>query len=736
MRTNTDGNGAPKSLFQRATIHDPVYFGSFVAAILIASLLLFLIGPGSLASRRNFSGIIPGKIAERDITAGKDVVYVDKAATKLRLESEEQLVLPVFQIDSSISTQSMNQLRGFKDYFQELLNSGTPFESMQLMIQSRFPGIISRDTLYSLMKTPLKSQVFLYTETILEDVMYRGIFVIPSEGLDVYNPDYFNLKRLVNGKAEYEQLPRTSLTTKADLPRILAEEMTQRHLAPPLSGIVSDLVNAFAAENSFFDAAQSSLLLQKVRSKIEPVTRSVGKNELLVKKGEMVSTENYDRIIAIQKAISTSDAGLLLSGIGLLLVAAFFGYLVLHENNLPSTVSGRSAGSLIIWTSLLFYVAVMLAGRTSMNRTPLDGAYFIPASLFAGMIAALTSTHIGLFFSVLLALLTASASNLNAHLVLLVLLSGIAANLTTSTANTRIMLVKAAVMQASVQFFVTVILLLQNGLYLGDLLPTAFLQALNGFISGTLLLALLPVLEQLLNIPTRFRLMELSDINSPALKELLTVAPGTYTHSINVAHLAETAAEDVGADPLLARVGAYYHDIGKTDQPEYFVENQSGTNRHDDMNPRLSATVIRSHVKLGTEKARELGLPQAVVDIVAQHHGNSVIAWFYAKAKKDDPAVRIEDFSYPGVPPTSRESGIVMLADSVEAATRTLKKPTMSRLEEYIRQIIMEKMQNGQLDNCGLTLRDLDIINNSFARILAGHFHSRIEYPKQKEASR
>lgn len=230
--------------------------------------------------------------------------------------------------------------------------------------------------------------------------------------------------------------------------------------------------------------------------------------------------------------------------------------------------------------------------------------------------------------------------------------------------------------------------------------------------------------------------MELSDLNAPILKRLLTVAPGTYSHSVTVAHLAESACREIGADPLLARVGAYYHDIGKIEQPEYFVENQTGYNKHDDINPRLSVTVIRSHVKLGVEKARSLGLPEAIVAMIGEHHGNSRIHYFYSQALKDDPEAKAEDFSYPGQTPGSREAAVVMLADTVEAATRTLKRPTLGRLEEFIKELVMEKVRQGQLDRCELTFHDLEVIQDSFARILAGHFHSRIEYPKMRGEAR
>jgi hypothetical protein len=224
--------------------------------------------------------------------------------------------------------------------------------------------------------------------------------------------------------------------------------------------------------------------------------------------------------------------------------------------------------------------------------------------------------------------------------------------------------------------------------------------------------------------------MELADLNSPILKRLLTVAPGTYSHSVTVANLAESACRDIGANALLARVGAYYHDIGKMDQPDYFIENQAAYNKHDELAPLMSATIIRSHVKLGIEKARLLGLPQAVIDIISEHHGNSVIAWFYNEALKQEDQVRADDFSYPGNPPRSKEAAVVMLADTVEAAMRTLKKPTLAKIEKFVHELIIGKFEQGQLNQSELTFRDLELIKNAFIRVLAGHYHSRIEYPK------
>ena len=182
-------------------------------------------------------------------------------------------------------------------------------------------------------------------------------------------------------------------------------------------------------------------------------------------------------------------------------------------------------------------------------------------------------------------------------------------------------------------------------------------------------------------------------------------------------------------------MGAYYHDIGKIEQPEYFVENQKGQNKHDAISPTLSASVIKSHVRKGVEKAHQMHLPQVIIDIIAEHHGNSVIAYFYNEAKEKDPSLSPEDFSYPGPAPTSRESAVVMLADTVEAACHTLESPSVPRLEKFITQLVSGKVEHNQLDNCGLTFRDVSKIKEAFVQVLAGYYHTRIEYPDQKDPS-
>jgi len=243
------------------------------------------------------------------------------------------------------------------------------------------------------------------------------------------------------------------------------------------------------------------------------------------------------------------------------------------------------------------------------------------------------------------------------------------------------------------------------------------------------------VFEYLFDITTDMTLVELSDMNHPLLKQLSIEAAGTYNHSVLVANLAESAAAKINANPLLARVASYYHDIGKINRPGYFVENQLfDKNIHDKLSPNMSALIISSHVQNGLEMARKNRLPTVIQSAIAQHHGTSKVSFFYEKALEQDPhkQVQEEDFRYPGPRPQSRENAIIMLADSVEAASRSIAKSSPKLLRELVKKIIHDKFASSQLDECDLTFQDLDRIIEGFMPVLQGIFHTRIEYPTKK----
>jgi putative nucleotidyltransferase with HDIG domain len=249
----------------------------------------------------------------------------------------------------------------------------------------------------------------------------------------------------------------------------------------------------------------------------------------------------------------------------------------------------------------------------------------------------------------------------------------------------------------------------------------------------------LGIFERIFDITTDITLLELSDLNHPLLKELAVKAPGTFHHSIVVGNLSESAAKTIGANSLLARVGSYYHDIGKMEKPEYFVENeQGGDNKHKSLAPNMSAIILASHVKAGLEMAEEYKLPKIIRDFIPEHHGRNLMSFFYDKAlqAQEKNEVNLDDYRYPGPSPQSKETAIVMLADMVEAATKTLKNPTAGRLRKLVEELIEKRFLDGELDESDLTMRDVKGIIDGFMSVLAGIYHKRIEYPGSEESNK
>jgi len=275
--------------------------------------------------------------------------------------------------------------------------------------------------------------------------------------------------------------------------------------------------------------------------------------------------------------------------------------------------------------------------------------------------------------------------------------------------------------------------LIGGNVNLNLLFAAGIFGAINGILSAILMIGALPYLETAFSITSMIKLLELSNPTHPLLKQLLLMAPGTYHHSLMVANLAEAAAEPIGANPLLVRVGSYYHDIGKVKRTDYFVENQRGyENPHEKIAPALSALIITSHVREGVELAREARLPQVIIDFIEQHHGTSLAKYFYSRALEEERegSISEENFRYEGPKPQSKEVALVMLADSVEAAVKSLQDPNPERIRNMVRRIIKDKLNDGQLENSDLTFKDLDTVAGSFCQMLEGIYHKRIEYPE------
>ena len=383
---------------------------------------------------------------------------------------------------------------------------------------------------------------------------------------------------------------------------------------------------------------------------------------------------------------------------------------------------------------LIVFFATSFGMKNAIFQNPYTLPVMIPSVFSAFLVAILFGQTSAIFFSALLALGVLGASSFQIVPTLYTLAVCVSSSRIVMKIERRIDMVFASIMQAVLS---VVFIVFFKVMFNSDFNDSVFIfpgLAFNSFLSGILVLGFLTPLESILNTASVFRLMDLSDQNTPVLRKLLLAASGTHQHCMMVAQLAENACKEIGANALLARVGSYYHDIGKMEHPEYFTENNiDSVNRHTDLNPSLSVSVIKSHIKLGVEKAHQLRLPQQIIDIIAEHHGNSLITYFYNKAKEKDENVSPDDYSYPGNPPASKESAVVMLADVCEAACKSLEKPTAQRLEKFIQELINSKIESGQLDNSALTFGELTKIRDTFVRILAAYYHGRIKYQNQKD---
>lgn len=364
--------------------------------------------------------------------------------------------------------------------------------------------------------------------------------------------------------------------------------------------------------------------------------------------------------------------------------------------------------------------------------------YYIPVASVAMLTTLLYSDlQLSFIMSLLSSVIVGLVAGSNFDAVLIFFIGSLMAAFVVKEARTRGRLIEAGVLVAAIQVLCVVLLkpsvdvLMTKDFIFNYLKPLV----INGFVSAFVVIATCKIFESCFGVLTNFSLLELSDFNHPLLKKMTLEAPGTYHHSLVVSNLAEAAADAIGAHALLTRVGACYHDIGKTVKPEYFTENQLyGGNKHDDLEPSMSRLVILNHVKEGIELAKRYKLDRRIIDFIPQHHGTSLIYYFYQRALEANQSEAIEEsnFRYPGPKPQSRETAIVLLADSAEGAVRALEDSTPSRIDEVVRKVINNKFIDGQLDECTLTLRDMEIIAATFIRILSAMHHSRIKYPEKK----
>lgn len=461
------------------------------------------------------------------------------------------------------------------------------------------------------------------------------------------------------------------------------------------------------------------------------------KNVEVIKKGQRILS--VDDTITEDKLKVLEDLNLLetkskfdfaLAGGILVVLVLLFLLLILYMNNFCKKVFYNR--SHLILMSIVIILTLLAAMAVHEYST-----LIIPIFIATMLISILLDLRLALVVNIVLTIAISLMIGSDDKFVYMALITGSFSAFIVSKANQRNKLSFAGTVVAALNVLVITAINIINKSAWDVSLREGIIVFINGIASMLVTNWILPFMESTFNIITPLRLLELANPNQPLLKKLLMEAPGTYHHSLMVGNLAEAGTEAIGGNALLARVGAYFHDIGKLKRPSFFIENQMGDNPHDKMTPNLSALVIISHARDGYEMAKKYKIPLAIRDIILQHHGTTLVAYFYHKAKKCEKMENVTEasFRYDGVKPASREAAVVMLADSVEAAVRSMTDKTEGKIEGLIRKIIKDKLGDGQLDHCSLTLKDLDTIAKAFVKTFGGFFHEREVYPAMKDTA-
>jgi hypothetical protein len=560
---------------------------------------------------------------------------------------------------------------------------------------------------------------------VLSEDEYKELLNIPKEQLSSLQKDVLNIidktyEKNINEKDD------ESLNIARDSAVSLVEKL---NLADKLKYVLEELVKGQINPNCFYDEEKTQELIDETRKSVAKVV--IKQNQIIVKEGVPVTQNQLDIL---------SDLGMLDDGKNTsiylyvyIVLAMFVGIIMFLQYNYID----RNYSEIFKNTKKITLISVINLMTLVFARTiGLVSPFLIPFACAPILLTLLINYKISIVISILNVIVISIATGFDAQVMMLGVISSILGATLLKKMQQRNELLYSTIYLSIVGVIITVstgILISSN---LREVLIKSGITFIGGVLSGIFALGILPFLEGTFNEVTTLKLLELSNPNHPLLKKLLMEAPGTYHHSMLVANLAEMASEEVGANSVIVRIGSYYHDVGKTERPYFFGENQmGGENPHNHMTPNLSAKIIISHVKDGIELARKYNLPKVIQDIIGEHHGTTLVKYFYytMKNNSENPeAVKEEDYRYPGPIPNSKEAGIIMLADSVEAAVRSIKEPSEDKIKEMINNIISDKLSCGQLNDCNLTIKDIEKIKKCFLTALNGIYHHRIEYPKEK----
>lgn len=660
------------------------------ASVLISMFLIIYIVLIITAAPKQYILNI-GDIADIDIDAPANMV--DKAATEIKRKEAENMVQPIYRVDLTVQIELEKQINLFFNQLEE---------------QRILEELSIEQKLESLGNNPA---------IVLDKEDYVSLLNCSQQDLLQVKE---NVKYLIN-QILNERLSEMQIETKKEE---IADFFSKLPKRSKLNDVGSKIAMTIIKPNLFYDETETNLRKSEARADIDEIL--IKKGTRIISKGQEVNSQQIQLLKAYGLLKDESGNGLrIILSYGALIMVSMIIFCLYIWRFCPNIWTSNSA---LLLTSIIIVIILLIAVGTRHISF-----YIMPIPACAFIITILADTRIAIIVNVLMTIIVGFVTDFNNALMISVLLGGILGSIIVSKTHHRSMVIYAGLAVAFINALSIFSFGLINNIETKSFIYDVSYGIVGGIFTSVLTIGLLPFFESVFDIITPMKLLELSNPNQPLLRRLLIEAPGTYYHSILVGNLSEAAAEEVGANALLCRVGSYYHDIGKLKRPYFFKENQlTQENLHDKISPSLSASIIISHVKDGIETGKKYKLPSKVIDIIGQHHGNTLVAYFYHKAiaSQSEDSVEEDKFRYPSLKPQSKEAAIVMLADSAEAYIRSLSEPTKDGVEKGVRKILFEKINDNQLSECSLTLRDIESIVEAFVKVLAGIFHERIEYPE------
>ena len=689
---------------------------SYKLVVCVTFIVMTLVMLQGMLSAQLFWSV--GDIATRTITADRSVVYEDEQAT----EEKQQEVLDNFEDVYEIDLDRFNNLT--------LVSIDRIFDRLQdiLVVDEATQAAGADDESYEERHSELNDLL----GTDISDGDWETLSTYSADHVELLHQQAVALTSNVMGKGVKEaDLAEAKRTLLDDVDNSLAFSALDRK-------IVRDILdNTEYYPTSVIDQKDSEAQRRELLEKVEPVVNQVQKDEVIVSKGDVITEDDYAAIQALSSGNDRSPYKIILGvvlamGLVFLAVTKFSAWRARKKANEDWQ---RNASIMLVSMAIIMILFPVIS---AIQIGPVQSGdelvnFLIPLPAVAIMVSILLDNEESIFVTLIMSVIVGLYTN-----DIYVSFAGIAGSLMAlgqvKVLHRRTDLTMSAVYATGAMAMVGLIYFLITGLELSELLSLLLFCVGNGFLTLVLTIGLLPYLESAFNVTTSLTLMELCDPNTPLQRALMQKAPGTYQHSLQVANLAEAAALRIGADAQLVRTAAYYHDIGKIKRPEFFSENQmSDFNPHDKISANLSYLIITTHVKDGVALAKEARLPQTIIDLIGQHHGNTVVGFFYHKAKKLDPSVKKDDFRYLAKRPQSREAAILMIADTVEAAVRSnINHLNHGQVAGFIRTLINDKMADHQFIECNLTYRDIKEITDELVRVINSMYHKRVAYPDKK----